>query len=118
MRSSIQAILFIMAAILVLLFTAPTSDAEITCNDVVKKIGPCIEYLRTGSGMPPPPCCDGVKELAASATNTQDKQATCTCLKNQSKNLNIKAELAQALPGNCGISLSYPISPNVDCTTY
>lgn len=106
-----------MAAFLVLFLTAPVSDAAITCSDVVKKMGPCIDYLRSGSGAPPPPCCAGAKALEAAAATTPDKQAACACLKNQSKNLNLKPELAKALPGNCGISLPYPVSPNFDCTT-
>ncbi|XP_027109099.1 non-specific lipid-transfer protein 8 [Coffea arabica] len=117
MRSSSQAIIFLMAAFLVLFLIAPASDAAVTCGDVAKKIGPCVDYLRSGSGAPPPPCCGGVKALAASATTTPDKQAACACLKTESKNLNIKPELAKALPGNCGVSLPYPISPNFDCTT-
>ncbi|KAL8028494.1 hypothetical protein ABFX02_14G164100 [Erythranthe guttata] len=98
-------------------FTAPSSSS-ITCSDVIKDLRPCINYLRGGSGAAPPPspCCAGALNLATSATTTVDKQTACACLKNAAKNINLNPDLAKALPSKCGISLSFQISPTVDCS--
>lgn len=105
----------VLAAAAVLL--AAPADA-ITCSDVIKDLRPCMNYLKSGSGAPPPPCCAGASSLAAAAKTTADKQTACTCLKNAAKNINPKPELAKALPGSCGISMPFQISPNVDCSKY
>lgn len=110
------AVLFIAIFTTHLLLAPSTSDAAITCSDVIKDLKPCINYLKSGSGSPPADCCAGASNLASSTTSTADKQAACTCLKNASKSINVKPELAKSLPGNCGISFPYPLSPTVDCT--
>ncbi|XP_047956716.1 non-specific lipid-transfer protein 8-like [Salvia hispanica] len=111
MPSFTQAILF-----LAVLAAVAAPSRAITCSDVMKDLRPCINYLKSGSGTPPSPCCAGASSLAASATGTADKQAACTCIKNAAKSITIKPELAKALPGNCGISMPFQISPNVDCS--
>ncbi|KAA8515743.1 hypothetical protein F0562_018646 [Nyssa sinensis] len=103
-------------AILMLLLLAPASEAAIVCSDVVKDVRPCLSYLQSGSGAPPAGCCAGVKALASATSTTADKQAACNCLQAASKKLTIKPELAKALPGSCGISLPFTISPNIDCS--
>ena len=105
-----------LAAIVLLILLASTSEATISCNDVIKDLKPCVNYLVSGSGKPPPACCSGAKALEAAATTSDDKKAACNCIKSSSKNLKINSQLAQALPGNCGISLSISISPNADCS--
>lgn len=109
-----------MAVVVMVLFAAlaPPSDASITCSTVLTDLIPCLTYLRSGSGKPPAPCCAGAKSLASAATSTPDKQTACACLKQASKSMNVQSQLAQSLPGNCGISLPYTISPTVDCTKY
>lgn len=90
--------------------------AALTCNDVIKDLKPCIEYLKNGSGAPPSPCCAGAATLASAATTTADKQTACTCLKNVSNNIKVNSGLAKSLPANCGITLPFEVSPNVDCS--
>ncbi|KAL4294119.1 hypothetical protein AHAS_Ahas18G0196200 [Arachis hypogaea] len=84
--------------------------------DVIKNLKPCVSYLVSGSGKPPGPCCSGVKALAAAAATSADKKTACNCIKSTSKSLNINSQLAQALPGNCGVSLPITVSPNADCS--
>ncbi|KAG8363541.1 hypothetical protein BUALT_Bualt19G0033100 [Buddleja alternifolia] len=103
------------AAVFAIIFLAAPA-ASITCSDVIKDIRPCLNYLKSGSGAPPAPCCSGASNLASSATTTADKQTACNCLKNASKNTNLKPELAKALPKNCGISLPFEVSTTVDCS--
>lgn len=106
------------AAVFVLLcFLAAASEATISCNDVNKDLRPCVSYLVNGSGKPPASCCSGVSALASAASTTADKKAACECIKSAAKNVKIKTDLAQALPQNCGISLSFTISPSTDCST-
>ncbi|KAL1540014.1 non-specific lipid-transfer protein 8-like [Salvia divinorum] len=111
MASLTQAVLFLAVIVAV---AAPSR--ALTCSDVMKDLRPCINYLKSGSGAPPSPCCAGASNLAATATATADKQTACNCIKNAAKSITIKPELAKALPGNCGISMPFQISPNVDCS--
>ncbi|KAL2330953.1 hypothetical protein Fmac_018534 [Flemingia macrophylla] len=104
------------AAIVLLILLATTSDGAISCSDVVKDLRPCVSYLVSGSGQPPAACCSGVKALASAASTSEDKKTACNCIKSASKSININAQLAQALPGNCGVTLSVVISPNADCS--
>ncbi|XP_057497689.1 non-specific lipid-transfer protein 8-like [Actinidia eriantha] len=101
--------------LLLALLLSPAS--AITCSDVVKALNPCLNYLKSGSGMPPAPCCTGAKALASATTTTADKQTACTCIKSASKQMNVIPALAKALPGNCGISLGFTLDPNIDCST-
>ena len=114
MASTTPAICLAAAFLAVVFLAAPA--AAITCSDVIKDLRPCINYLRSGSGAPPSPCCDGASSLASAATTTADKQTACNCLKSAAKSISLKPELAKALPGNCGITLPFQVDPNVDCS--
>ncbi|WCJ19047.1 Non-specific lipid-transfer protein [Euphorbia peplus] len=102
--------------LVLLLSLAMSSEAAISCSDVMKDLRPCVKYLVNGSGAPPAACCAGASALASAATTTPDKQAACACIKSAAKQINPNAQLAQALPTNCGISFPYTVSPNVDCS--
>ncbi|KAF2319320.1 hypothetical protein GH714_014786 [Hevea brasiliensis] len=106
----------IMSALVLPLLLAPASEAAVSCSDVLKDLRPCVKYLTNGSGAPPAACCTGASALASAATNTADKKAACACIKTAAQKINPNAQLAQALPANCGISFPYTVSPNVDCS--
>ncbi|MFS7906288.1 putative plant lipid transfer protein/Par allergen [Helianthus anomalus] len=108
--------LLVITIVSLLMLSVPSSDAAISCSAVIQDVAPCVTYLRSGSGLPPAACCSGAKALAAAAKATDDKQAACACLKSASRSLNPNPGLAKSLPGNCGISLGFTISANVDCT--
>ncbi|KAK4416156.1 Non-specific lipid-transfer protein 8 [Sesamum alatum] len=112
--SSTPAIRLVAATLVVVLLVAPAT--AITCSDVIKDLQPCVNYLKSGSGAPPAACCAGASNLASTATTTADKQTACSCLKSAAQNISLKPELAKSLPGNCGISLPFEVSPNVDCS--
>ncbi|XP_071691052.1 non-specific lipid-transfer protein 1-like [Rutidosis leptorrhynchoides] len=117
MKSSYElASLLVTIIVSLLLLFVPNSNAAITCATVIKDVGPCVNYLKNGSGAPPPGCCSGAKALAATASTTADRRAACACLKSASQRLNPNPELAQSLPGKCGINLGFTISSSVDCT--
>ncbi|KAJ6777880.1 NON-SPECIFIC LIPID-TRANSFER PROTEIN 8 [Salix koriyanagi] len=105
-----------MAALMMFLLLTPPSDAAISCSDVIKNLRPCVNYLVKGSGKPPATCCSGVSAIQAAASTTADRQTACNCIKSASKQINPKPQLAQALPANCGITLAFTVSPNVDCS--
>lgn len=105
-----------LATLVILILLASTSEAAISCSDVIKDLRPCVSYLVSGSGKPPAACCAGTKALASAASTTEDKKTACNCIKSTSKSININSQLAQALPGNCGITLPIAISPNTDCS--
>ncbi|KAH7570727.1 hypothetical protein JRO89_XS05G0167500 [Xanthoceras sorbifolium] len=93
-----------MAALMLLLLT-PESEAAITCSDVLKDLRPCVNYLTNGTGKPPAACCAGAKALSSAVSSPADKKTACGCIKNAAQKMNPNAQLAQALPGNCGITL-------------
>ncbi|KAK9124719.1 hypothetical protein Sjap_014321 [Stephania japonica] len=94
---------------------APQAEAAITCGLVVQKLTPCLGFLRTGAG-PPPPCCNGVRSLLSLASTPADRRAACGCLKQAASSTAVNQRFASQLPGKCGVSIPYPISPSVDCS--
>ncbi|KAF1881312.1 hypothetical protein Lal_00023348 [Lupinus albus] len=76
-----------LAAFMLLILVVSTSEATLSCSDVIKDLKPCISYLVSGSGKPPEACCIGAKALASSATNSEDKKAACNCIKSTAKSL-------------------------------
>nr|GEV96764.1 non-specific lipid-transfer protein-like [Tanacetum cinerariifolium] len=98
-----------------MLVAAPCAEA-ISCGQVVSSLAPCLGYLQKGGDVPPA-CCSGVKALNNAAKSTPDRQTACNCLKNAySANSGISASNAAGLPGKCGVSIPYKISPGTDCT--
>ncbi|KAI3677746.1 hypothetical protein L6452_37014 [Arctium lappa] len=95
---------------------APYTVATITCDKVVEKLKPCLQYLKAGGGVPAP-CCAGVKGLNAAAKTTPDRQKACGCMKTTYKSHpEIKIDNARVLPGKCGVKIPYKISPKTDCS--
>ncbi|KVH94909.1 non-specific lipid-transfer protein-like [Cynara cardunculus var. scolymus] len=93
----------------------PYAEAAISCGQVVGKLAPCLNYLRVG-GAVSSACCNGVKGLNGAAQSTPDRKTACGCLKNAyASNSGINPSYASGLPGKCGVSIPYKISPNTDC---
>ncbi|PKI69103.1 non-specific lipid-transfer protein 8-like [Punica granatum] len=119
MECSSRRVLFLaVAAAFLLLSLAPISESAISCSDVLKDLRPCVNYLKSGTGKPPDACCKGAAALANAATTSADKKAACACIKSAAKQFNPNSQLAQDLPGNCGITLPVAVSPNVDCSKF
>ncbi|XP_050940245.1 non-specific lipid-transfer protein 1-like isoform X2 [Cucumis melo] len=91
-------------------------EAAVTCGSVATAMGPCIPYLRSPSASVPAGCCSGIRSLNGQAATTADRRTACNCLKSAAKSISgINYKAAAGLPGKCGVSISYPISPNTDC---
>ena len=96
---------------------APIAQAAITCGQVTSSLGPCINYVKTGRDLPAA-CCSGIKSLKAAAKTTADTQAACKCIKSTVSAISgINYNIAAGLPGKCGVSIPYKISPSTDCST-
>ncbi|KAK8558276.1 hypothetical protein V6N13_038749 [Hibiscus sabdariffa] len=103
--------------VLCLVVGAPLAQAAITCGQVASSVAPCIAYLRGTGGSVPAACCSGIKSLNAAAKTTADRQAACKCLKSAAGGIpGINFGLASGLPGKCGVSIPYKISPSTDCS--
>ncbi|KAK8703754.1 hypothetical protein V6N13_047400 [Hibiscus sabdariffa] len=75
----------------------------------------CVRYLQNGGALPRP-CCDGVQALNGMARTTPDRQTACRCLQNAAKTIpDIKPNLAETLPGKCGVNIPYRISTSTYC---
>ncbi|CAN6194925.1 unnamed protein product [Urochloa humidicola] len=111
---TISAIAVVLLAALA--FQQQLARAAITCPDVVNDMEPCLSFLQGDGAFPSAECCNGVRALYAAANTKADRQATCECLKTAYRQINAQLSAAQALPDDCGLSLPYPVTPDVDCT--
>ncbi|KAL4557779.1 hypothetical protein LXL04_035968 [Taraxacum kok-saghyz] len=102
-------------AVAFMVVSAPYTMA-ITCDDVVKKLTPCANYLKKG-GAVSASCCKGVKGLHAAAKTTPDRKTACVCMKEAYKsNPGIKPGNALVLPKKCSVAIPYKISLKTDCS--
>ncbi|XP_057458333.1 non-specific lipid-transfer protein 8-like [Lotus japonicus] len=104
------------SALVLLMLLVSASEAAISCSDVIKDLKPCVSYLVSGSGKPPVACCSGAKALASAVSTSEDKKAACNCIKSTAKSIKMNSQLAEALPGNCGINTPISVSPDADCS--
>ena len=104
------------ACVVVICMVAAGVEAGISCGQLASGLSPCLDYLKKG-GAVPPGCCSGIKALGSATKTTADRQAACTCLKTLSKSYTcLNLGLASGLPGKCGVSIPYKISPSTDCS--
>ncbi|XP_021290753.1 non-specific lipid-transfer protein-like [Herrania umbratica] len=105
--------------VLCLVVGAPLAQGAITCGQVSSRLAPCIAYLRSnGAGAVPPSCCSGVNALNSAAQTSQDRKTACTCIKSAASSIaGINYGAAGSLPGKCGVSIPYKISPSTDCNS-
>ncbi|XP_039025420.1 non-specific lipid-transfer protein 1-like [Hibiscus syriacus] len=75
-----------------------------------------LSFLKgPGDGVVPPACCSGIKTLNGEAQTTPERQEACNCLKSAAATITgINLNLASGLPGKCGVSIPYQISPSTD----
>ena len=111
-RSSTVKLLCVVVAIAAM----AVSTEALTCGDVARGLGPCLGYLKSSGGAAVPgQCCSGIRSLNSAAKTTADRQTACKCIKAASGGVN--AGLAAGLPGKCGLSIPYKISPSTNCNT-
>ena len=100
---------------MVVVGSSPGPVAAITCGQVSSSIGQCLPYAK-GKGPLTSGCCNGIKSLNAAAKTKADRQQTCNCLKAAAKTPGINFNVVAGIPGKCGVSVPYKISPSTDCS--
>jgi hypothetical protein len=95
------------------------AGAALSCSTVYNTLMPCLGYVQSG-GAVPRACCSGIQSLLSEARTTPDRRAICTCLKNVAAGAAGGPYISRAagLPGRCGVSLPYKLSPNINCNSY
>nr|WEA82714.1 nonspecific lipid transfer protein 19 [Solanum melongena]WJJ08763.1 nsLTP19 [Solanum melongena] len=108
---------FLLCMVLVI---SPHAKAAISCSTAYSKLMPCLSYLMGGSNQAAMPagCCNGIQSLYTAASTTADRQGVCSCLKSGAASLgsNIDTNKAATLLSICGVTVTYKISPNIDCS--
>ncbi|CAN6468057.1 unnamed protein product [Victoria cruziana] len=107
--------------VMVALVGVMAASAQTSCNSVYDHLMPCMGYV-TGGGILPPSdsCCSGIKSLKSGLKQAADRQAACRCLKDLGSRYAgaVDFNVVKNLPGKCGVSLPYKISPSIDCSTW
>ncbi|KAL6876436.1 hypothetical protein ACP4OV_013008 [Aristida adscensionis] len=106
---------FVLLAMLMLQKVAV--EAEVDCSGVLSGLSPCLDFVQGDDEQPSAACCAGVNQLFDAGESVDDRQATCECLKSAYSQVNVDLSAAKSLPGDCGLSLTYTISPDMDCST-
>ena len=106
----------VVALILLVALTPHVESAS--CGGVISKLAPCATYAAGGESMPSSACCSGIDGINKMASTTEARRAVCNCLKSFASNVNgVGLDRVKGLPGKCGVSVPYPISPSTDCDT-
>ncbi|XP_047312847.1 non-specific lipid-transfer protein A-like [Impatiens glandulifera] len=101
----------------VLLQHLPDGEA-VTCGQINIPMAPCLPFLKSGTGTPPPKCCNGIKSLKSIVRTKLDRQAVCICVQITTKqSKTIRDSVAASLPKKCGVQIDFPVSRSYDCTS-
>ncbi|VAI77155.1 non-specific lipid-transfer protein 4.1-like [Triticum urartu] len=92
------------------------ADMSMSCSGMLSDLSPCLGFLQGEEDYPSADCCDGASSLVAAAATTADRQEACECLKSAAGEGSAEATAARDLPADCGLSLPFTISPDVDCS--
>ena len=113
--SSALAVLLVAAAL-----AGAVSAATLQCVQVAQLMAPCMPYLTGAPGMTPYGiCCNSLGVLNQLAATRADRVAACSCVKAAAGGFPaVDFARAAALPAACGLSISFTISPNMDCNQY
>lgn len=106
--------------LLVVALAATRASAAVQCGQVTQLMAPCMPYLAGAPGMTPYGlCCNSLGVLNQLAATTADRVATCNCVKAAAGGFPaVDFGRAAGLPAACGLSISFTISPNMDCNQY
>ncbi|EOY28844.1 PREDICTED: non-specific lipid-transfer protein AP10 isoform X1 [Theobroma cacao] len=102
---------------LVVLFAAASSVHAITCQDAIMALMPCQKFLTGFAYKPCALCCKAMANVNAAANTTQERRDLCTCFQQAGPALGVMPDKAKQLPQFCGLTVSVPMDPNIDCST-
>ncbi|KAI3911351.1 hypothetical protein MKW98_010238 [Papaver atlanticum] len=117
-NSSIDAVKVVCTVVLMcMLFSAPYTAEAITCGKILQDLVlPCYSYLRQG-GAVTSGCCGAVRDLNSAAQTTTDRTVVCGCLQSVPRlSREINSSRLASIPGKCGVSIPYKISPSTNCS--
>ncbi|XP_074311896.1 non-specific lipid-transfer protein-like [Silene latifolia] len=109
----------ILAVSMFVIAASYATEAAISCAVVENNLKPCIGHLKSqdSQATPPADCCSGVKSVKAQADSTGERKAVCQCMKDMATKVGgINYDLAAKLASQCGVTMSYTINPNTDCS--
>ncbi|KAI5665058.1 hypothetical protein M9H77_24381 [Catharanthus roseus] len=94
-----------------------SSGEAITCIEIGTAIYPCLLYYVIG-GKIFPECCNGLKSVVKLTNATlDDRRNLCSCFKNFTLGgTDDQIQRLASVPKQCGVNLTYNISPNVNCS--
>ncbi|KAL1549057.1 non-specific lipid-transfer protein 1-like [Salvia divinorum] len=108
-------LVLVVAMAMALSVVATAAPPKISCGEVTTTLAPCFEYV-LGGGKVPVNCCDGVKSLYKAANTSANRRSVCICLKSVTGSASpVTLKNAKSLPGKCGVSLPFEITPAIDC---
>ncbi|KAH7564755.1 hypothetical protein ACOSP7_021514 [Xanthoceras sorbifolium] len=94
----------------------PHVNAQVTCEQITLWLTPCIGYSVVG-GVVPGACCQGIKTALAAKKTVEDRRMGCNCVKDLAAKIpGLNYDRVNEIPGICGITIPYKISPSLDCT--
>ncbi|KAM0850283.1 hypothetical protein ACQ4PT_053188 [Festuca glaucescens] len=111
-----SAIAALLLAALAIAATPRGASAVVQCGQVTQLMAPCMPYLGGAPGMTPYGiCCNSLGVLNQLAATTADRVAACNCVKAAATGFpSVDFGRAAALPGACGLSISFVVTPNMD----
>ncbi|XP_021911034.1 non-specific lipid-transfer protein 3-like [Carica papaya] len=93
-------------------------DAAVDCGEALAALMPCRSFLvGEGPDKPSAPCCAAVQTVYKMAGSTKDRRDLCTCFVKAAPSIGVKPERAEELPHDCGITLPFPIVPDINCSS-
>ncbi|KAM0906242.1 hypothetical protein ACQ4PT_016920 [Festuca glaucescens] len=92
------------------------ADMSMSCSGTLSGLSPCLGFLQGEEDYPSADCCNGMSSLVAAAATTADREEACECLKSAAAEGSAESTAARDLPADCGISLPFTISADVDCS--
>ncbi|CAM0880433.1 unnamed protein product [Alopecurus aequalis] len=113
-----RAIAALLLAVLSVAATPRGVSAVVQCGQVTQLMAPCMPYLSGAPGMTPYGiCCNSLGVLSQLTATTADRQAACNCVKVAASAgfPAVDFRRATALPDACGLSISFAVTPNMDC---
>nr|CAB3475743.1 unnamed protein product [Digitaria exilis] len=112
-----SAALFVVSILLAFAAHDGSSAAALQCAQVEQLMAPCMPYLTGAPGLTPYGiCCNSLGVLNQLAATRADRVAACSCVKAAAAGFpSVDFARAAGLPASCGLSISFTISPNMDC---
>jgi hypothetical protein len=90
------------------------ADMSVSCSGALSGVSQCLGFLQGEEDYPSADCCNGASGLVAATA--ADRQEACECLKAATAEGSAESTAARDLPADCGISLPFTISADVDCS--